>query len=401
MTAPALSPLRHRALYAAFDRVPSPKGAATHIEKFASTLLESFAGGLIHVLGDDGSPRRQREGSAEIIRYNRPHDHFLDRTLGYGKSLSESIDRLEPELELCHFRDPWSGIPILNRPRKYATVYEVNGLPSIELPYAYPLLGPRTLDKVRQAERYCWEQSDAIVTPSRTIAGNLVGLGADARKIEVIPNGADPSPRIPPRPPDAPDRYFLYFGALQAWQGVDVLMRAFQLLSDLPDLRLVICASSHKRLVRPYLRLAERLGLADRIIWRQGLGRSELAGWVAHAAASVAPFTECSRNLDQGCAPLKLLESMAYGTPIVASDIPAVREILEAGSEARLIHPDRPAELARALRIVLEYPAAAAAMGLKAKARLERQFTWSHSLDALRTLYHSRFGGADPRPEIP
>ena len=39
----------HRAIYAAFDRFPSPKGAATHIGQMASTLFETFGGGLLYV----------------------------------------------------------------------------------------------------------------------------------------------------------------------------------------------------------------------------------------------------------------------------------------------------------------------------------------------------------------
>jgi len=393
----------HRALYASFDRVPSPKGASTHIERFAGALCKTFHGGLVHVLGDDELTPHDREGSIEIVRYHHPHSDFLERTLGFGRNLSTLLDRIGNGLQLCHFRDPWSGIPILDRPHAYRTVYEINGLPSIELPCTYPLLSARTLDKIRQAERFCWENADAIVTPSRTIARNLVGMGAREDKIHVIPNGADPCTTRPDRPVDAPQRYLLYFGALQPWQGVDVLLRAFHRLSDLPDLGLVVCSSSHKRLARPLMRLADRLGIADRITWRQNLSRSELAGWVAHASASVAPFTECARNLEQGCAPLKLLESMALGAPIVASDIPAVREILQPASEARLVHPDRPAELARALRIVLEYPETAEQMGLRAKARLEREFTWKHSVDALEALYlslaatpHAPLAKADP-----
>ena len=49
------------------------------------------------------------------------------------------------------------------------------------------------------------------------------------------------------KPVDAPDKYLLYFGALQSWQGVDVLLRSFARLRDLEDLYLVICASNYSR----------------------------------------------------------------------------------------------------------------------------------------------------------
>ena len=389
--APLPNPLPHRALYAAFDRVPSPKGASTHVEKFAGCLFDSFGGGFLHVLGDSSLPSYQREESVEAVRFEPVDGNQLARALAYGTSLSSVLGGLDGTLEICHFRDPWSGVPILDREHHYATVFEVNGLPSIELPGIYPRLSPSTIAKIRNAERFCWENSDAIVVPSHGIAEALIRLGAPGNRIEVIPNGADPSHARPERPQQAPPRYLLYFGALQKWQGMDVLLQAFARLADIPDLHLVVCSSSHHRMGKPYLRLAERLGIVDRLVWMEGLGRSELVRWVAHASASLAPLTECARNVEQGCCPLKILESMALGTPVVASDLPAVREIAT-DREARLVHPDRPVELARALRVLLEYPEASRAMGERGKERLERYFTWEGSLLKLRDLYRRVLG---------
>lgn len=377
----------HRALYASFDRVPSPKGAATHIERFAGTLFRTFGGGLLHVLGGGDLAAHEIEGGVEVVRHPGREPNFLDRAESFGRSLALLLDDHAGSLELCHFRDPWSGVPILSRGRSFRTVYEINGLPSIELPGTYPLLSPRTLDKIRQAERFCWERADALVVPSRTIAGNLVGMGADERRISVIPNGADPVAGRPPRPLDAPESYVVYFGALQAWQGLDVLLQAFARLADL-DLRLVVCSSSHPRQEKGPRRLARRLGLEDRVVWKHALGRSELGGWVAHARASAAPLVECARNLHQGCCPLKILESFALGTPVVASDIPAVREIVVPGT-GRLVHPGRPAELARALRLVLEFPEASRAMARRGRLHLEENLTWERSETSLARLYRT------------
>jgi glycosyltransferase involved in cell wall biosynthesis len=315
--------------------------------------------------------------------------NFLARALDYGRHLSAVLDEQAGSLRLCHFRDPWSGIPILDRPdRRYATVYEVNGLPSIELPYTYPRAGARTLAKIRAAEERCWTEADQIITPSRVLRDNLVRLGAPAAKITVIPNGAD-LPGAGPPPPAAPDRYILYFGALQPWQGVDVLLRAFALLADLEDLWLVVCAATPPRQARGYRRLAAKLGVAERVHWLFRLPESELAPWRAHARLSVAPLTECSRNLDQGCCPLKILESMASGVPVVASDLPVTREIIADGVDGRLVRAERPAELARVIRVLLDYPDQARTLGEQARRRIARDLTWDHAVARLTDLYHA------------
>jgi glycosyltransferase involved in cell wall biosynthesis len=205
----------------------------------------------------------------------------------------------------------------------------------------------------------------------------------------VIPNGAD-VPRandLTPLPPDAPARYILYFGALQPWQGVDTALRALARLSDLDDLEFVICASVHARKAKPYRKLAANLGIADRVRWHFALPEHELAPWRAHALLSLAPLRDCSRNSLQGCAPLKILESMASGVPVIASDLPAVRELMRDGEHGMLVAPDRPGQLARAIRVLLDFPERRAAMGHAAKAHIEANLTWTRSTAQLRALY--------------
>ncbi len=388
--------VRHpRALYAAFDRFPTRKGASTHIARFAPALFEACGGGLLYVVGDEALPAHQLEGDVEIVRFSVPFPNLLDRAVAFGEHLARLLDEADDALEICHFRDPWSGVPILERSHRYATVFEVNALPSIELPYAYPSIAPRTLGKIRAAERFCLDAADRIVTPSRTTRDLLVGVGVPASKIDVVPNGADPVPPLP-RPFEAPDEYLIYFGALQPWQGIDTLLRAFARLADLEDLRLVVCGSGRSRHARSAERLAGKLGLDGRVVWRWELPSSELEPWLANALLSVAPLSACSRNVEQGCAPLKILESLAAGVPVVASDLPPVREIVTDEVEGRLVTPDRPADLARAIRVLLHFPAIRAEMAAAARDRAARDFTWDRSLSILEGVYRSLRPAAAP-----
>lgn len=378
---------QHRALYAAFDRFPSRKGAAIHIDRFARTLFDTAGSGVLAVLGGSALSAHQVEDGCEIVRFPFDVENFLDRALAFGHWLGRHVDRLADTLEIAHFRDPWSGAPIALRSHNYAVVYEVNALPSVELPSLFPLLGSRTLDKIRATELACCDAADAIVTPSHTTAAFLASLGVARDKIEVIPNGADPGGDVP-RPDGAPGTYLLYFGAAQSWQGIDTLLRAFARLADYPSLRLVICASNESKAWRRYARLAEKLGVAERIVWRHALDESELARWRRHAAISVAPLTDCPRNVVQGCAPLKILESMAAGAAVVASNVAPVRELVADRENGWLVHPERPAELARALRILLDHPDLARQLGANARRTIEERFTWDRSTAALRGVYH-------------
>ncbi len=375
------------ALYAAFDVFPSRKGAAIHIEQFARALFEKMNGGLLYVIGNEDLPAYQSEGNVEIVRFGVPIENYLRRAVAFGERLAKLLDEGGDELRICHFRDVWSGAAILaDENRKYKTIFEANGFPSVELPYVYRHLSPETLEKIRAQERFCLETADKIVVPSHSIERKILSGGINAEKVAVVPNGAN----IPPaaaRPFDAPARYLIYFGAAQMWQGVDVLLRAMARLRDLPDLSLVICCSNRSRQAKALQKLTEKLELGEKVIWKFALGEAELAPWREHAVLSVAPLVECSRNVEQGCAPLKILESMAAGVPVVASDLPSVREIMSDREHGRLVQADRPGELARAIRVLLEYPALLREMGEKARAHIKENFLWENSIAQLKNIY--------------
>ena len=371
-----------RALYAAFDRFPSRKGAGVHISRFARALFDWAGGGVLYALGGDDLPAWQLEGDGEtdveIVRFSSHVDNFLERTIAYGRRLDALLDEM-PRLEIAHVRDPWSGLPLVDR--DVILVYEVNGLPSIELPFAYPFAGPRTIEKIERVERILIERADAIVVPANTIRDLVARRGA--KNVTVIPNGADipePAERI-----ETSD-YFIYFGALQEWQGIGTLLRAFTRLRDLP-VKLVICYPHHTRYAKAYVRLAEKLEIADRVVWQSSLSADELQPWLQHAVASIAPLSDCARNVVQGCSPLKILESMAAGVAVIASDLPAVRELLTERVEGLLVSPDRPAELARAMRVAFEYPELRRALGARGRERIAASLTWSHATRRLQGLY--------------
>ncbi len=380
--------MQHRALYAAFDRVPSAKGAAMHIAHTVRALQRVAGNTLLACVADGRLPARECEDHIEVRRLGADAPDMVERVRAYRRELAAILDTQRASLRVCHFRDPWSGIPILDARGPWTTVYEVNGLPSIELPYRYPQLGARTLERVQAMERRCLAEADEVLTPSHTLARNLAGLGVDAARIKMIPNGAD-LPEICERPSGAPAAYFVYFGALQAWQGVGAALAALAHLADL-DVSLVICSSQPKAIGDALRARAARLGVEDRLHWEHELTREALAPWVVHAIASLAPLTETARNLSQGCCPLKILESMAAGTPVIASDLAPVRELVAHGEHGLLVRPGRPEALARAMRRLADEPATRDTMGRRAFERIRDDYTWLGIEARLEHWYRDR-----------
>lgn len=184
-------------------------------------------------------------------------------------------------------------------------------------------------------------------------------------------------------------RYILYFGALQAWQGLPVLFKSMLHLRHIDGLRLRVVAASPPKQSKILQKLAEKLGIDSQVDWFFNLNKDELREHIQGALLSVAPLTECSRNVEQGCCPLKILESMACGTPVVASDLPVVREIMQDGVHGKLVRPDRPVELARAIRMVLEDEAQRLHISHNARLHIQENFLWATQQQKLQALYDS------------
>ena len=384
------SVIRPQSIYASFDTFPAPKGAAVHIGEFAPKLF-SFAGsGLLLVLGDENTPRWQIENNnIQIRRYITTEENYLQKAMKFSDFIYEEVSALKEDIKIAHFRDPWSGFPILEALKETKTkfVYEVNALPSIEIPSRITSALSTTLEKIREMELYCLKKADAVICPSFVIKAFLESLGVNSEKITVIHNGARISGIKHKKPKSAPDKYIIYIGAVQPWQGVEYLMKAMTFLKDISDLKLVFCASGTKPRIKFLQKLAEKMEISDKLVWNLRIGQSEVQDWLQGASISLAPLTECERNLVQGCCPIKIVESMAAGVPVIASKMPVTQELLEHNVTGWLTKPDRPSELARAIRVLLAHPETLERIAKAAKEKVIYSLSWTKSLEQLEKIY--------------
>lgn len=364
--------------YIAFDPYPSFKGSATHITEVFQTLQKHTDKALLVTLPGTAEPLPDQWQPA------LPDGNYLQRGISFGKAISDFIDQAQ-SLRLVHYRDIWSGMSTIGK-NHLIRIFEVNGFPSIELKERYSILPNKTIAKIRHLEDACLRSCDRIVCPSAVIADHLLSRGIEAEKIEVIANGAH-MPATMEKSDDLPEKYLVYFGALQPWQGINIAVKAFKYLTDLPDLKLVICSSHKEKLARPLKKFIKNSGFEERVVWKYQLGKPELHQVISNALISLAPLTECERNLVQGCSPLKIYESMACQTAILASDIPVVREILTHRSDGFLVRPDRPADLARGIRILVDDPEMRQSLALAAYLKVSTQHTWHESNTRMGKIY--------------
>lgn len=384
-----------RVLYTAFDVVPSPKGASTHITHFVAGLTHAGYPVTVITAGCDSLPGRESYHGASLWR--APDDgsgNYLQRGLAFGDFVLAHV-RNGPPYAVAHFRSIWCGFPLAEARRRhgYRLLYEVNGLPSIEMAYHYPgLNGSALLDKLREREIATLNLADAVICPSHVTCAYLASLGVPAGRITVIPNGVDCTAfRAEPLPaPEDGVPTILYIGTLADWQGLGTLIDAMPRLLAQRPARLHILGHGRKRQRKALARQIRKLGVEDSVVVGAPVPHDRVPAAVVNAAVCVAPLGYNERNVVQGCCPIKVLEYMACGRPVVAANLPVVRELVRPDRDALLFTPDDPADLARCLGAVLDDSALAARLGASAAAHVRAHFTWQAAQQQLLAVYRER-----------
>jgi glycosyltransferase involved in cell wall biosynthesis len=378
-------------LYTAFDVVPSPKGASTHISHFSDGLVA--AGYQVQLL-TAGRPDLPAEGTyrgARIRRILAQDTNFMRRAVGFSQAVANHLAS-HPPYRVVHFRGIWGGLPAVAAQSRlgHRTLFEVNGLPSVELKYHYPALkGSAILDTLRQQEQAVLSRSDRIVCPSRVTAEYIRSQGIPAERIVVIPNGVDTSLFAPqPDMCSTSDRpTLLYLGTLSEWQGIELLLSALpQVLASHP-IQLRIVGRGRKDRRKALQKRIRKLGLSESVTLDGAHPHHTIPQVVNQAVICIAPLGYNDRNVTQGCCPIKLLEYLACRRPVVAANLPVVRELVRHGVEALLFTPDDPDDLAVCLRRLLDDTELAERLATNGYRRVRRKFTWDVARESLLRVY--------------
>jgi glycosyltransferase involved in cell wall biosynthesis len=379
-------------LYTAFDLVPSPKGAGTHIMHFLRGLVKAGFDVQLITPGDGSLPAIDTYEGARVIRVAPPADrNFLAHALHFGDAVIDHVVTA-PRYDVAHYRSIWSGLALAQNKTRfgYQTLFEVNGLPSIELKYHYPALrGSELLAKVREQELATLALSDAIICPSGVTRAFLISLGVPRDRITVIPNGVSPhdftATPLPDRSGGVPT--ILYLGTLTDWQGLDLLIEAMKAVTAEQPAHLRIVGRGRHWQRKQLQKRIRKLGLEESIILDATVPHHDVPQVIAQADVCVAPLALNDRNVTQGCCPIKVIEYMACARPIVAANLPVVRELVREDIDALLFAPDDADDLARQILRVLNDRALAEKLSANAAARARSKLTWHAAQKKLLKVY--------------
>ena len=334
MRTQSFAEIRPESVYICFEAFPRPKGASSHIASMVEAMSKTFDSVLLICLGYADIPSFQVEDNIFIRRYKEYHPNMLKRAEGFADFISKTLKQCAENVRLTIFRDPWSGAPAIISGIPGKKIFEVNALPSWELEYTYPNIKKNIslMTKITDLELLCLRNSDSLLTVSDTTAKALSSIGIN-KDICVIPNSAHNAFFTNEKCQIAElyqGRWFGYFGSLHSWQGVETAVNAFaDIANEIPDMNMLIVTGG-KKIARKLLRKRIRKkGIEERVLFIPSLPTIELATAINMLEFTVCPLTETRRNTFQGCCPIKIVESMAAGKPVIASDLEVCRKLIK------------------------------------------------------------------------
>ncbi len=217
--------------------------------------------------------------------------------------------------------------------------------------------------------------ADRILVLTDRLRNQLAADGIDPERIRVVPSGVNPTlfdDASPVAPHD--EQSLLFVGRLHPQKGVDTLIRA---MADLPTAQLAIAGDGPDR--AQLERLAERLGVADRVRFLGFVAHDDVPALMRRADVFVMP----SRYEELGTA---IIEAMACGLPVVASRVGGIPNLVADGDTGLLTPPGDAPALAAALRRVLTEPGLAGKLGAEARARTAA-YQWPALADKVLETY--------------
>nr|MBA3888870.1 glycogen synthase [Acidobacteriota bacterium] len=245
-------------------------------------------------------------------------------------------------------------------------------------------------------ERTAYQNADGVVAVSEAMRRDVQGVyGVPNERIRIIHNGIDlqqyrsaPDPSVLAEHGIAPDvPYVLFVGRITRQKGIIHLVNAIRHMRG--DVQVVLCAGAPDTpgIAREMSDAVERARAASdhRIVWiDEMLPKPKVITLYTHAAIFVCPSVYEPFGIIN-------LEAMACGTPVVASAVGGIPEVVDHGHTGLLVPPESISpsdveprnpeqfslDLASAVNVLLEDPALRETMGRHARSRVEDQFSWT------------------------
>jgi len=338
--------------------------------------------------------RRPEEATLDGVRYRRLPLRAraggigawsaAARMLAMTRALDDEVGR--HGAAILHAHSPsLNGLAALlvARRRRLPLVYEMRALwEAAAVERGRGRDGDARTRAARRLETALMRRVAALVVISHGLREEAMRRGVASERIRVVANGVDAT-ALRPRPPDAELArrlglegcvVFGYLGFFHAYEGVDLLLRAFApLAAEREDVRLLLVGEGEREAA---LRaLAAELGIGARVVFAGSVPHGEVQRW--YSLCDVVVYPRRASRLTDLVTPLKPLEALAMARPVVAAGVGGLRELLACEDARLLVPPGDETALAAALRALASSPERRRAMGERGRRWVAAERDWS------------------------
>lgn len=403
---PAWRPVPGRVLHVVTNALPE-RNAGYTVRTHRLVSAQRAIGLNAHVVTRAGFPVGQGHPDVrEVRRYDGVPYHRIvpwwpardpAKALAAGaRRLARLVRDLRPSV-LHAATDHHNGQVALAVGKRYRipVVYEVRGF----LEESWLAHDPaRTRDDphfrtARELETRCMREADLVITLGAAMRDEIVERGVDPERVIIVPNAVDEE-FLEPLPDRGPLRAAYGFtddelvvgttSTFYRFEGLDLLIEAVADLRsrDVPVRALLVGDGPERAALR---RRARELGVEDVTYFTGRVPAAQVRQY--HAILDVFVVPRRNERVCQLVTPLKPIEAMAGGLPVVASDVKALREFAEPEMTSTLIPPEDSAALAKCLATLAYAPERGREIGRRARLRISRNNTWMANARRYRSAY--------------
>ncbi|QRQ79977.1 glycosyltransferase family 4 protein [Glutamicibacter protophormiae] len=348
-------------------------------------------------IGHPGAPTAHTVGGIRYLRLLPARQRFdaAGRIQQQAELLARQVEQLQPTV-LHTTTDFTNALAVRAVARAYDLpwVYEVRG----QLADTWASTRP---EASRSSQRYraftareaeLAASADAVLTLGQAMRENLQAAGLDPARIEVLPNGVGSDyleriTRTTARTRLGLDPRALYWGtvsSLVAYEGLETLIRATAALRpEHPNLKLAIVGDGVNR--EPLKRLAAELEIGDSCLFPGRVAREQARTW--HAALDLFAVPRLDLPVTRAVTPLKPVEALASGVPVIASDLPALAELVQDGENGVLVPAGDLKQWVRQADRLLGDELLRRRLGEAGRGIVLRERTWSACSSKLQRIY--------------
>jgi len=242
----------------------------------------------------------------------------------------------------------------------------------------------------QRVKKWVLSVCDHITVVSRSMRSDILQMDAEAKKISVIPMGVELKKRFAPPSNTSGRRGLLFVGRLVKKKGLQYLVEAMPLiLKALPETRLRIAGNGPER--SELKRRVLHLGLQDHVEFLGSISNNDLPALYQSAGIVIFPSV-VDRSGDREGFGLVLVEALGCECTVVATDLPAMQDIVQDGRTGLVVRQRSPEEIAEAVVRLSGDPAFRRSLAVNGRKHVVKRFDWEVIAWEYETVMRSLIG---------